>query len=96
MSDHQAMGMSNAQVAQYHPQELSDFQGNPLIEALPPIRSLEEAFEELSYHPDYDEKERDLSPHLRYHAIPRLQRFFQPVMQHLDLEQRFSRLLRYG
>ncbi len=96
MSDQQEMELANAQVANYHQQELSDFQGNPLIEALPPILSLEEAFDELSYHPDYGEKERMLSPHLRYHAIPRLQRFFQPVMQHLDLEQRFSRLLRYG
>lgn len=96
MNDQLEMGLSNAQVAKYHQQELSDFQGNPLIEALPLILSLEEAFDELSYHPDYDEKERMLSPHLRYLAIPRLQRFFQPVMQHLDLEQRFSRLLRYG
>ncbi|MDC3424317.1 ATP-binding protein [Aquibacillus sp. 3ASR75-11] len=96
MSDNQEIGIANAQVATYHQQELTDFQGNPLIEALPPIRSLEEAFEELSYYPDYDEKERMLASHLRYHAIPRLQRFFQPVMQHLDLEQRFSRLLRYG
>lgn len=96
MSDQQKIGLSYAQVAKYHQQELSDFKGNALIEALPPILSLEEAFDELSYQPDYDEKERMLSPHLRYHAIPRLQRFFQPVMQHLDLEQRFSRLLRHG
>jgi hypothetical protein len=89
-------GYIQAQEATYHDQELVDFQGNPLIEALPPILSPEEAFEKLSYYPEYDEKERELSDHLRYHALIRLTRFFQPVMQHLDLEQRFSRLLRHG
>jgi hypothetical protein len=92
-----AQNASNqAQVAVYHPQQLIDFEGNPLIEALPPILSQEEAFEKLSYYPAYDEKETELSPQLRYHALLRLTRFFQPVTQHLDLEQRFSRLLRYG
>ncbi|WP_163528058.1 ATP-binding protein [Halobacillus ihumii] len=89
-------GQLQAQEAVYHSQELVDFKGNPLIEALPPIMSEEEAFEKLGCYPDYDEKERELSPHLRYHALIRLTRFFQPVTQHLDLEQRFSRLLRYG
>ena len=87
---------SMAQEATYHDQELIDFKGNPLIEALPPILSPDDAFDKLSFYPEYDEKERQLSDHLRYHALIRLTRFFQPVMQHLDLEQRFSRLLRYG
>jgi hypothetical protein len=89
-------GYIQVQEAKYHEQELIDFKGNPLIEALPPILSPEEAFEKLSYEPEYDEKERGLSDHLRYHALIRLTRFFQPVMKHLDLEQRFSRLLRHG
>lgn len=95
MSDVQN-GLNQAQVAVYHSQQLIDFKGNPLIEALPPILSQEEAFEKLSYYPPFDEKEKELSPQLRYHALIRLTRFFQPVTQHLDLEQRFSRLLRYG
>lgn len=82
--------------AVYKKQEVIDFRGNPLIEALPEILSPEEAYDSLSYYPDFDENERKLPTHIRYHAIPRLNRFFQPVMQHLDLEQRFSRLLRYG
>lgn len=82
--------------AVYKKQEVIDFQGNPLIEALPPILSPEEAYDALSYYPDFDKNERKLPTHIRYHAIPRLNRFFQPVMQHLDLEQRFSRLLRFG
>ncbi|KYC88495.1 hypothetical protein B4102_4027 [Heyndrickxia sporothermodurans] len=86
----------NAEVANYKQQQVVDFKGNPLIEALPEILSPEEAFDALSYYPDFDEKERFLPTHIRYHAIPRLNRFFQPVMQHLDMEQRFSRLLRHG
>lgn len=82
--------------AVYKNQEVIDFKGNPLIEALPSILSPEEAYEALSYYPDFHENERKLPTHIRYHAIPRINRFFQPVMQHLDLEQRFSRLLRYG
>lgn len=73
-----------------------EFQGNPLIEALPPILSPEEAYDALCYFPEYDENEQKLPTHIRYHTIPRVTKFFQPVMQHLDLEQRFSRLLRYG
>lgn len=82
--------------ADYRKQEVSDFQNNPLIEALPPILSPEESYEALCYFPPYEENEINLPTHIRYHAIPRVNNFFQPVMQHLDLEQRFSRLLRTG
>lgn len=88
--------LRNIPKAIYIEQEIIDFKGNPLIEALPPILSPEEAYEKLSYYPSYDIKESNLPSHIRYHAIPRINKFFQPVMQHLDLEQRFSRLLRHG
>jgi len=82
--------------AQYHAQELRDYQGNSLIEALPPVLSSHDAYDKLRRTPLYDEKERMLSPELRFNALYRLQHFFQPVIQHLDLERRFSRLLRTG
>ncbi|QIW19351.1 ATP-binding protein [Bacillus thuringiensis] len=85
-----------ALLAQYQQQELVDYQGNPLIESLPSILSYEEAFDQLSFLPDYHEKERNLSDHYRFHALLRLTRFFQPIAQTLDLERRFSRFLRYG
>ncbi|MFJ6209200.1 ATP-binding protein [Lysinibacillus sp. NPDC092081] len=88
--------LKNAEVANYKVQQIIDFKGNPLIEALPNILSPEEAFNGLSYFPEFDRQERTLPTHIRYHAILRLNRFFQPVMQHLDLEQRFSRLIRHG
>lgn len=86
----------NITPAIYTEQEVIDFKGNPLIEALPPILSPEKAYEKLSYYPPYDEHEVNLPTHIRYHAILRINKYFQPVMQHLDLEQRFSRLLRHG
>lgn len=83
-------------LAEYREQEIVDYKGNPLIEALPPILSLEDAFELLSFLPEYHPSERNLSIHHRYHALLRLSRFYQPIAQTLDLEQRFSRFIRYG
>lgn len=82
--------------AQYTPQEISDFINNPLIEALPPILSFEEAYKKLSYLPEFDLKERNLSIHHRYHALLRLTRFYQPINQTIELEYKFSRFIRYG
>lgn len=82
--------------AVYLKQQVKLYQGNPLIEALPPVLSQDEAFDQLCYYPDYDESERDLPVHIRFHSISNLTQFFQPVYQHLDLEKRFSRLLRLG
>lgn len=82
--------------AKYTEQVIVDYRGNPLIEALPPIRSIEEAFVQLGYLPEYDENEVQLSAHYRYHSLTRLIRFFQPVEKTLELDLRFSRLLRDG
>ncbi|WP_407271812.1 AAA family ATPase [Radiobacillus sp. PE A8.2] len=85
-----------AQIAHYTEQEIDMYRGNPLIECLPPILSQEEAFDQLSYEPNYDPKERELSSHFRYHGLMGMTRFFQPVRQHLDLQDRFSRFIRHG
>ncbi|MGA3599595.1 ATP-binding protein [Lysinibacillus agricola] len=82
--------------AEYTDQVIADYRDNPLIEALPPIRSIEEAFVQLGYLPEYDENEVQLSAHYRYHSLTRLIRFYQPLEKTLELEIRFSRLLRDG
>lgn len=84
------------QKAEYLEQEIIDYIGNPLIEALPPILSKEEAFEQLGFLPLYHESERYLSNHHRYHSLLRLSRFYQPINQTLNLEQKFSGFIRYG
>lgn len=82
--------------AEYIEQDNEEYRGNPLIEALPPMLSINESYEQLSYIPEYNEKERDLSLLHRYHALTRLTRFYQPLEQTLELEVSFSRLLRNG
>ncbi|MFJ5772479.1 ATP-binding protein [Psychrobacillus sp. NPDC093180] len=82
--------------AEYTEQDNEEYRGNPLIEALPPMLSINEAYEQLSYIPEYNEKERGLSVLLRYHALTRLTRFYQPLEQTLELEVSFSRLMRNG
>lgn len=84
------------QLAEYKEQVLMEYKGNPLIEALPPILSMEEAFDQLSFLPLYHSSERNLSSEHRYHALLRLLRFYQPLNQTLNLELRFSSFIRYG
>lgn len=83
-------------IAVYKDQGTIDYNGNPFIEALPPILSRDEAFDQLYYLPPYHENERNLSPKHRYHALLRLTQFFQPINQTITLEKKFSRFLRYG
>lgn len=82
--------------AKYREQVLMCYQGHPLIEALPPIYSEEEAEQLLGYNPGYEESERLLAPELRLHLIANAIRFIHPFTNYLELEQRISRMLRAG
>lgn len=82
--------------ANYSEQIISDYQGNPLIEALYPIFDEEYVFDSLSVFPEINDKERELSPNYRFHCVQRLSQYFQPFQSHLDLEQRISRAIRQG
>jgi hypothetical protein len=86
----------NVVEATYTEQEIPRYRGNPFIEALPPIRSMEEAVELMSYYPPYSPAERDLSPHVRQHLAAGLSEIRHPVGIHLELESRLSRLIRWG
>lgn len=82
--------------AVYREQVVEEYKGNPLIEALPDIYSKEEVIDKLAYYPIYNEEERNLEGHYRYHLIQRLFQYFQPLNIHIDLESRISRLIRQG
>jgi AAA domain len=82
-------------VASYH-NEISIYSGNPLIEALPPILMEEEVIEKLQFYPEFSEEERNLPTHLRLHLIQNVLQFFTPLPPHIELEQRFSRMIRAG
>ncbi|MEI4827980.1 ATP-binding protein [Bacillus sp. FJAT-53711] len=85
-----------AQKAYYYKQNLTKYQGNPLIEALPPILEDEEAFDLMIHEPPMDENVQQLTKAERFHAITTVFQFFQPVVRHLELQSRFSRFIRDG
>jgi hypothetical protein len=82
--------------AVYLRQTVLDYCGNPLIEALPPIYSGSDAARLLTFAPPYHEAERELDAHDRIQSVWRLFRYFQPLMTHLDIEQRISVAIRQG
>ena len=49
--------------ANYIDPEVPDYQGNPLIEALPPIYTKYDVMKLLTVDPKYDESERELGAH---------------------------------
>jgi len=89
-------GNGNIVKAIYTDQVLMDYRGNPLIEAMPPIFSEDDVTDKLTRLPSYNPHERELDAHFRYHCVQRLYTYFEPLDQHIDLEQRFSRLIRQG
>lgn len=90
------VGSGKVVQASYRDPLISSYRDNPLIEALPNILSSESVINSIANYPSYDEAERYLPLHLRLHLAQNVLRFFQPLPVHLDLEARFSRLIRGG
>lgn len=90
------VGRGRVTEANYLPQQTAGYRGNPFIEALPPILTEDDVLEALARYPPYDEAERELPYHLRFHALQNALQFFAPLPVHLDLERRFSRMIRAG
>ncbi|MFZ6687654.1 ATP-binding protein [Undibacterium sp. SXout11W] len=82
--------------ATYSPSPVAEYSGNPLIEALPPILSEEEAASAIAHLPDVSEDERNLPKEVRLHCLDRLRSVVQPLPIHLELESSVSSLLRSG
>lgn len=85
-----------AEQATYRDPLIPHYRGNPLIEALPPILNVDGSISFLAYDPGYDEQHRTYPVELRLHLIQNIVHFFEPLPIHLDLEQRFSRMIRVG
>lgn len=75
---------------------LEDYQNNPFIECLPPIRSYGQVYNSLLKDCVFSEKERAFPPEMKFHLLQRLNQFFQPLGQTLDLNNRISILMRMG
>ncbi|WP_018416536.1 ATP-binding protein [Teredinibacter turnerae] len=83
--------------AEYKDQGLPEYTENPLISALPPIKSPVEVAKVLDRRPIFQTEELNLPCHIRTHAINRLTRdFFVPQTNHIIVEQKLSKLIRSG
>lgn len=82
--------------ARYIKPELSEYENNPLIEALPRIMTTDDAIERIAHFPDFNDSMRNLPDHLRFHKMEAGLRFFSPLDIHLDLERRISCTIRSG
>ncbi len=82
--------------AVYRAAELPHYVGNPLIEALPSILEPPDAADAMAFLPDYQTEDRGRSDAVRLHFIEMAQQFFEPLDCHIDLQQRFSRMIRAG
>lgn len=70
--------------------------GNPLIEALPPLRSKEQWAELLTNFPDFFESDRLLPKEARVAMVDTVNDFFQPFPVHLRLASAMDAALREG
>src|SRR2546421_3633152 len=80
----------------YRDPECPDHAGNPLEEALPPVLTDDQAMVRMAYYPRYEAVQRKAPDHVRYLLIQNGLRFFAPLDIHIDLQRRFSNLLRIG
>lgn len=87
---------TQAQVAEYKEQEISEYMNNPLIEALPQICSQQQVIDQLTLYPPYNSEERYLEDYKRTHLLPRILRYFQPLPIHLQIHSSIDRILRAG
>jgi hypothetical protein len=82
--------------ATYTEQEIPEYQGNPLIEAMPPLWTMEEVEQMLSYFPHYDPKQRKLASEIRIHLLENAREFFVPQGIHYEIHLSISNMIRRG
>lgn len=82
--------------AQYSEQRIPQYQGNPLIEALPPVMSDDELFNWLSVVPSFDPEQRNWEPHERLQLLLQLKSFMVPLMANFELGRFLDSMLRNG
>jgi hypothetical protein len=89
--------LRGAQVeAVYREQEVPEYRGNPLIEALPPIWTEQQVIDQLMHFPRHSDKQRALADHIRLQLIENVREFFLPQGRHLEIETKISCMLRRG
>src|SRR3712207_643491 len=77
------------EAAVYREQQVPEFVGNPLIESLPPLWTLEEVTKLLAYSPPRSEEQRNLPSEVRLHLLENGREFFITQAPHLEIHLSF-------
>jgi hypothetical protein len=89
--------MDMFKTATYIDAEIAEYEGHPLINALPPINSPQQTAELIRRTPIIRPEEIVLPAHIRRHAMLRIMdAFLYPTQAHLQLEQTISSMIRQG
>lgn len=83
-------------LALYRESPVPAYHGNPLIEALPPIRSPDELKQLAPIRPPITPRERKLPPHERKHCVQSGLKLFVPLSCFYPLEEHISLSIRGG
>lgn len=83
--------------ASYQSTGVARYEGNPFIEALPPILSVSQAAKSLKGQVEFHPSDRLADPKMRMHmVVSLLDEYFQPLSQHVLLQERIDMMLRMG
>jgi hypothetical protein len=83
--------------ASYIDAQIAEYEGHPLINALPPINSAQQTAQLVRRIPEIKAEEVALPAHIRRHAMLRIMDgFLYPTKAHLQLEQTISSMIRQG
>lgn len=85
-----------AVTAEYIPQRIPAYRGNPLIEALPPAWSEEEWADYLMDLPEISDESRSWPQHERLSMIEQLSSFMRPLTRHIRLALAIDSIIRNG
>lgn len=80
--------------ADYKEQRIPEYVGNPLIEALPKLLTIEEVKNKLAHFPEFYEEQRSFAPEERLHLLDNAREFFVPQSRHIELHYAVSNMIR--
>lgn len=83
--------------ASYQSTGIKRYDGNPFIEALPPILSVAQAGKSIKGQVGFHPSDRLADPKSRMHmVVSLLDDYFQPLSQHVQLQEKIDMMLRMG
>src|SRR5690554_2747824 len=88
--------LRNSFEAAYVPESYPLYSGNPLIDALPPVRSDEDWIRTLFGRPNFEPSQLEADAHTRSYFVAKLKDLFFPIALHAKLARRVDQLIRWG